>query len=98
MASLAALANAKPLTLERVERSLPVLTMDSCPNTLASPGVVCRLMIGNARLSIFAFSHAEGRPLVGMASYNLDQFELVPEQAAAPRRPQPQSRFFQEIK
>lgn len=85
LASPAAAEPAPPPAFGALQRSIDMLELRICPDALARPGVICRMLIGPHRLNVFAIAPGrDGGALVGAASYELDRLDVFAEPARPP--------------
>ena len=65
-------ASPLPLTYETFEVSIPHVDLENCPDNLAAAEVFCRATLANDQMHVFAFSEKGDSPLVGFASFDVD--------------------------
>ncbi|MEM9635855.1 MAG: hypothetical protein AAGA50_31345 [Pseudomonadota bacterium] len=70
-------AEFKTMTYSEFERRVAFNSMAECPKSIARPNVFCRIMVGELRLHVFAFSAIGKKPLVAFASYDLETLDIV---------------------
>lgn len=61
-----------PLAYEDFEFAVPHVDLDACPESMAADGVFCRATLNLDQVHVFAFSEAEGEPLVAVESFDAD--------------------------
>ena len=66
-----------PFLYDQFEAAVPHIDLDTCPPSLAAPGLFCRLTLNGDALHVFAFREDGERPLVALQTYYEDEFTLA---------------------